>query len=65
MTCIKLYRIEEFDFARFNRRRLNRAPKIQMLYCLVGPTIDLQVYAMTEVDENLMKTKVTPIMYTS
>jgi len=27
--------------------------------------IDLQVHTMAEVDENLMKIKVTPIMYTS
>lgn len=62
---MKLYRIEEFDFARFNRHRLNRVPTMQMLCCLIGPMIDLQVHTMTEVDENLMKIKVTPIMYTS
>lgn len=65
MTCMKLYRTEEFDFARFNRHRLNRVLTMQTIYCLVGPMIDLQVYTMAEVDENLMKIKVTPIMYTS
>lgn len=62
---MKLYRIEEFDFARFNSHRLNRVPTMQILYCLVGPMIDLQVHTMMEVDESLIKIKVTPIMYTS